>query len=69
MPQNRDRRSPPGKASPAKDSVEKRAERDVDAMKKVLQRARAEVARSNTLADKIERRTRLDPDPDKNRKK
>lgn len=41
------------------------AEDDVDKMKKLLQRTKAEVARSNKLADRIERRTSFDRDPDK----
>jgi hypothetical protein len=65
MAKDRDRRDPPGRRSPAKDPVERMAEDDVDKMKKLLQRTKAEVARSNKLADRIERRTSFDRDPDK----
>lgn len=53
MAKDRDRRDPTGKS---KDPVERQAEEDVAQMKNILQRTKAELARSKRLADKIESR-------------
>lgn len=65
MAKDRERRDPPGRGSSATDPIERRAEADLLRMKKLLQRTKAEVARSKKLADKIERRTALQSDPEK----
>lgn len=65
MPKDRDRRTSPRERSSGKDPIEQKAEADVANMKNLLQRTKAEVARSKTLAEKIERRTALQSDPEK----